>query len=233
MPESSAHPTNDKMIAIIQRTKIDPSYTYRSEALLEEKTRFLAAHCQAVLDVGKSSRERFALFKQGQVVTLDINQFEDYPDIVDDLCDIQKVAPESFDGIVCCAVLEHVYDPITAAANLHKMLKPGGFCLAYVPFLYRYHGRKNLIVQDYFRYTRDGIAYLFRHFPDVTLYPIRGRYSTMLNLIGAWKSKVEMSQGAGLDQWVDRIGSWIHKPKVPELQASGYIIWAIKEGGQQ
>src|SRR5262249_46728780 len=153
------------------------------EELLDEKIQFLADHCKKVLDVGKSSRERFSYFHPGQITTLDINQFDDYPDIIDDLCDIRHVPASSVDGIICLAVLEHVYDPMSAAKNLYKMLQPGGYCLAYVPFLYRYHAGKDLVYQDYFRYTRDGVAYLFREFSDVTLYPCRGRLSTMFNLI--------------------------------------------------
>lgn len=219
---------NQKLKAIIERTRIDASYMYASDRLAEEKIQFLAQHCQQVLDVGKSSRQRFALFRKGQIRTLDINQYDDYPDILDDLCDAQHMPAESFDAIICLAVLEHVYDPHSAVKNMHVALKPGGYCFAYVPFLYRYHSADGFDYQDYFRYTRDGTAYLFRDFTNVTLYPSRGRYSTMLNLFGSWKQHIEGRFGQSLNRGIDKLGGLILGNRSAELQASGYHIWAVK-----
>jgi SAM-dependent methyltransferase len=222
-----AQERNETLKALIRRTKIDSTYLYSSDDLAEIKIQFLAQNCEKVLDVGKSSRQRFAYFKPGQALTLDINQFEGYPDIVDDLCDLETDLREQFDGIVCLAVLEHVYNPQAAADNLYAMLKPGGYCFAYVPFLYRYHAPTDLNYQDFFRYSRDGVAYLFRDFSEVTLYPSRGSYSTIFNLVGFWKDKIESRFGQGLNRWIDRAGNLIHK-RSNELQASGYFAWVIK-----
>jgi SAM-dependent methyltransferase len=151
IPMNKAEQRNEAHKAIILRTQINSTYLYRSEDLSEEKIRFLAEHCPRVLNVGKSSRKRFAYFKPQQVLTLDINRFEGYPDIVDDLCNLETDLKNQFDGIVCLAVLEHVYDPQAATRNLLEMLKPDGYCFAYVPFLYRYHAPPDLHYQDYFR----------------------------------------------------------------------------------
>ena len=219
--------TSDTLRAIIQRTQIDSSYLYRSDALLEEKIRFMASHCDKVLDVGKSSRQRYAYFGAQQALTLDINQFEGYPDIVDDLCHLEHDLSGQFNGIVCLAVIEHVYDPLAAVGNLEAMLKPGGYCLAYVPFLYRYHAPTDLKYQDFFRYSRDGVAYLFRNFSEVTVYPYRGSYSTIFNLLGFWKDQVERRFGQGINRRIDQLGNLVHK-RSNVLQASGYYIWAVK-----
>lgn len=219
--------TSDTLRAIIQRTKVDSGYLYRSDELAEEKIRLLAARCDSVLDVGKSSRARYAYFRPEQAQTLDINRFDDYPDIVDDLCSLQHDLTGQFDGIVCLAVIEHVYAPHQAVDNLYAMLKPGGMCFAYVPFLYRYHAPTDLKYQDFFRYTRDGVAYLFRSFSDVTLYPSRGGYSTIFNLLGFWKGQVERRFGQGINRRIDQLGNLVHK-RSDELQASGYFIWAVK-----
>lgn len=228
MSESEvARQTGDKLRAIIGRTKIDSGYLYRSDALAEEKIRWLADHCDKVLDVGKSSRKRYAYFRPEQALTLDINRFDDYPDIVDDLCSLQHDLTGQFDGIVCLAVIEHVYAPQAAVDNLYAMLKPGGACFAYVPFLYRYHAPTDLNYQDFFRYTRDGVAYLFRDFSEVTVYPSRGGYSTIFNLLGFWKGTVERRFGQGINRRIDQLGGLIHK-RSNELQASGYFIWAVK-----
>ncbi|MBZ0285907.1 MAG: class I SAM-dependent methyltransferase [Anaerolineae bacterium] len=226
--ETRIQQRNAQLKAITERTQMDKSHIYTADKLSEEKIRYLADHCQHILDVGKSSREKFAYFKPGQAVTLDLNQYGDYPDIIDDLCDLQTIAPESFDGLVCLAVLEHVYDPQSAVKNMYSVLQKNGCCFAYVPFLYRYHAPADLAYQDYFRYTRDGVAYLFRDFSEVTLYPCRGGYSTILNLMGFWKHRVERTFGQSINKFLDRAGGLLNRNRESGLQASGYFIWAVK-----
>jgi SAM-dependent methyltransferase len=207
---------------------VNDSYIYRSDELAEEKIRFLAQQCSKVLDIGKSSRRRYDYFQPTQIVTLDINQYDDYPDILDDICNTQHIAPASFDGLICLAVLEHVYNPLSAVTNMHAALKEGGYCFAYVPFLYRYHAASDLSYQDFFRYTRDGIAYLFRDFSEVTVYPSRGRVSTMLNLLDFWKYRVEKRFGHRVNKVLDNTIGRLIAGRTPELQASGYHVWAVK-----
>lgn len=224
---STLRQRNEALKALIHRTQLNTDYLYRSDELAEEKIRFLAQNCDKVLDVGKSSRQRFAYFRKEQVVTLDINQFDDYPNILADLCALDSDLMNQFNGVVCLAVLEHVYDPGAAVKNLCGVLKPGGYCFAYVPFLYRYHAPSDLVYQDFYRYTRDGVAYLFRDFSQVILYPSRGGYSTIFNLVGFWKNRVEKTFGQGVNRRIDQIGNWFHK-RSNSLQASGYFIWAVK-----
>ena len=40
---------------------------------------------------------------------------------------------ETFDGATCIEVLEHLFDPLQAAKELHRILKPGGVLVATVP----------------------------------------------------------------------------------------------------
>lgn len=44
----------------------------------------------------------------------------------------------SFDGAVCCEVLEHLYDPLSAAKEICRLLKPNGRLVAMVPH-FGYH----------------------------------------------------------------------------------------------
>ncbi len=215
---------NAKLVACIRRTKIDTTFLHDADGLLDQKIRFLADHCQRVLDVGKSARHRFAFFRAGQALTTDINRFDDYPDVVDDICDVQRLPWGSFDGIVCNAVLEHVYAPERAVTNLYQLLQPGGHLLGYVPFLYRYHAPATLKYQDYYRYTKDGLAYLLRDFSAVTLYPYRGRFSTICNLLPGWKSWVERIFGQRVNRLVDGALAFKGSPH----QVSGYYFWAVK-----
>ncbi len=214
---------NQNLIDIINAVKIDNSYQYRDSEFLNEKITFMILNCEKVVDFGKGSREHYERFGKDQIVTVDINQYAGYPDIIDDICNLEVLKPESFSGVICRAVLEHVYAPHKAVDNIHSILKVDGYCLAYVPFLYRYHGRKDLYYQDYFRFTKDGVAFLFRDFSSVTIYPMRGRVSTMLNLFGFWKYKVE-KRVKRASYWVDKICGNKNEIK----QVSGYYVWGRK-----
>jgi len=216
--------TNRRLIEIIKRTKIDNSYLYKNNTLNTEKIEFLSQKCLKVLDIGKSSRELFTRFTDGQVVTLDINQYDGYPDIIDDICNPTKINSNSFDGVVCNAILEHVYDPFGAVRTIHSALKKGGYCLAYAPFLFRYHAAGDFRFQDYYRFTKDGLAFLFQDFENVTLYPVRGKYSTILNLTDNWKSNVEKRFGSGINKIIDRFFG----NRDENHSVSGYSIWAQK-----
>ena len=215
---------NKWLISLIQRVNYDPSFQYQLDNLLEEKIKFLSQNCSAVVDFGKSSREKFKYFQKGQIKTVDINKFNDYPDIIDDICELKSIQSDSVDGVICNAVLEHVYDPQAAVSNIFKILKVGGYCLIYVPFLYRYHAPLDLKFQDYFRFTKDGIAYLFRNFSEITLYPVRGKFSTMLNLMACWKKKVEKLFGDKINIIIDAILGG----KKETDQVSGYVVWLKK-----
>jgi SAM-dependent methyltransferase len=44
-----------------------------------------------------------------------------------------EVADNSFDGATCVEVLEHLFDPLKAAPELHRVLRPGGTVIVTVP----------------------------------------------------------------------------------------------------
>lgn len=44
-----------------------------------------------------------------------------------------KTGSNSFDGAVCVEVFEHLFDPLAAAREIHRVLKPGGVLVATVP----------------------------------------------------------------------------------------------------
>ena len=43
------------------------------------------------------------------------------------------VPEASFDGVVCSEVFEHLFEPLQAAREIHRILKPGGVVVATVP----------------------------------------------------------------------------------------------------
>jgi len=87
------------------------------------------------------------------------------------------------DAILCNAVLEHVHAPQQAVNELYRILKPQGRLLVGVPFLYPYHDRI-----DYYRFTEDGLRYLFRDFVDVTIMPYGDYFYATLSLLTGFGS---------------------------------------------
>ena len=184
--------TNENLVSLIKKTKINNFYLknqkdFRDRVLQEIEPK------DHVLDVGMAMRDRYKKIKSELLETLDVNDFGDYPDIICDICSDISGLEKKYNKIICIAILEHVYDPSAAVANLKKMLKEDGIIYGYVPYLYYYHAPQNLKFQDYFRFSKDALAYLFKDFSSVELFPIRGRISTPLNILfaGRWKKYAE------------------------------------------
>jgi len=125
---------------------------FRFDARHEYETR--VASRDRVLDVGGRNRSsksyrrlrRLSLNPQTRIVSTDIVAAYG-PDLVDDICR-SAIKSNSFDGVYCDAILEHVQDYRAAVASMHRILKPGGELFVYVPFFWCYHDRV-----DYHRFT--------------------------------------------------------------------------------
>ena len=63
----------------------------------------------------------------------------------------------TFDAVISMTVLEHVKDPFKCAAEIVRVLKPGGKLLCCVPFLQPQHGFPN----HYYNMTAQGLRALF------------------------------------------------------------------------
>ncbi len=184
---------------------------FRDKILKEIETK------DKVLDIGMAMRDKHEKIKSDLLETLDVNDFGDYPDIVCDVCSDINGLENRYDKIICLAILEHVYDPFKAVENLKKMLSKNGVIYGYVPYMYYYHAPKSLKFQDYFRFSRDALAYLFKDFKSVELFPIRGRISTPLNILfaGRWKRYIEKTKiNLMLDMFVS--------DEKNSIQCSGY-----------
>jgi ubiquinone/menaquinone biosynthesis C-methylase UbiE len=81
-------------------------------------------------------------------------------------------------------MLEHVYNPFRALAEMYRILAKGGQLFVYVPWLYRYHVRwpPDGGFRDFWRFSIDGVQFLFSSFHEVEIKPCRGRLETILNL---------------------------------------------------
>lgn len=212
----------DRLAAITRAARVDLRFLH------DDRTReYIAgevADAGRVLDVGAGMRGALD-GHAGAVETFDINDFGSYPDLLGDICSpLPDWMQHRYDAAIALAILEHVYDPPAAVANLRRCLGPGGRLFVYVPWIWRYHGPPDLSFQDYQRLSRDGLAYLLRDFEAVTLYPIRGKYSAIANLMKFWKARVERRLGGRINRLLDaRASDWRNT-----VQASGFLAEARK-----
>jgi len=63
----------------------------------------------------------------------------------------------SFDSALCSAVLEHLEEPEQAIRECYRTLKPGGYAIYSVPFIWHIHEEP----RDFYRFTKYGLKYLF------------------------------------------------------------------------
>lgn len=99
-----------------------------------------------------------------------------YPDVVgldmlpgegvDVVCNLEEEIPEGqFAHIECLSVLEHSRAPWLLAANVERILDPGGTMFVSVPFVHEFHGYPN----DFWRFTMEGLKLLFPRIEFETL----------------------------------------------------------------
>jgi ubiquinone/menaquinone biosynthesis C-methylase UbiE len=129
--------------------------------------------------------------------------------------------PDTFDAVFCIAVLEHVYDPKKAAEEIVRVLKPGGAAFVYVPFLYRYHAHAS-DYNDYFRYTKDGIAYLFRGCRHIEVCPVGGLFESLLKTTPLYRLGICRILARLLDESTARMR------RIGTVQTSGYHVYIEK-----
>jgi SAM-dependent methyltransferase len=197
--------TNNKLISLIQRVKINNFYLRNRKDFRDQILSSINIQ-DNVLDIGKAMRDRHQKIVSKSLETLDVNDFGTYPDIIADICSDLTSLENKYDKIICIAILEHVYDPFRAVSNLKMMLKNGGKVFGYVPYLYHYHAPDDLKFQDYFRFSKDALAYLFKDFSEVELYPIRGRISSSFHMMfaGRWKKYIEKTN---INIFLDKLSS--------------------------
>lgn len=76
------------------------------------------------------------------------------------VCDLASIPVEDgrFDAVVCNQVLEHLPEPASVLAELHRVLKPGGRMICTAPLFYEEHERPF----DFYRYTQFGWRHLLQ-----------------------------------------------------------------------
>ncbi len=156
------------------------------EKFSEEKFKLLSRG-QNILDIGgggiplqKHLLKYKELFAHIQYVVVDKDPKS--PEVVKGDAHHLPFADESFDAVICKSVLEHVEDPVKVVSEMKRVLRPGGYGIVYVPFLFPYHAAPGKYA-DYWRFTSDGIRYLFRDFSKVEMANVRGIFETTVHLV--------------------------------------------------
>jgi len=142
------------------------------------------------------------------------------PDFVEDIHNL-SFKDESIDGMLCIALLEHVYDPKKATEEIYRVLKKGGKAFLYAPFIYRYHAHSQ-DYRDYFRYSKDGWGYLLRNFSKVEVCPVRGLFESLLKFTPLYGVKPLKLLCRSLDFSCKKMR------EVSQRQTSGYNVYVEK-----
>lgn len=112
------------------------------------------------------------LSKKGYCFDLD---FSARPHVVADVHHV-PLGNQSVDGVICNSVLEHVCEPRLVVNEIFRILKAGGRCYGSVPWIFPYHR----CPKDYWRFSADGLQYLFRSFRQVEIFPrVEGLFRTV------------------------------------------------------
>lgn len=121
---------------------------------------------------------------RNDIINIDIFPFDNV-DIVGNAVDLQ-LKNNSVDYIINLAMLEHVKSPLLIVNEMHKVLKPKGDLICYIPFIVPFHAAP----EDYFRWTKEGAKELFKDFTNVEIGVGAGPTSALLWLFQEWVSLV-------------------------------------------
>jgi len=189
------------------------------DKFFDEKIRFIAKG-RRILDAGggrpfqKHLSKYRGLFQDSEYIVLDKNARPEKGVFVGDIQQM-PFPDEDFDAFICKSVLEHVENPQKAVSELYRVLKKGGEGLIYVPFIFPYHAEKG-VYKDYWRFSEDGVRYLFRDFSHIETEKVRGFFETLAYFI-PYLRKILIWPARFLDYFLPS-----------KNQTSGFVIFVKK-----
>ena len=112
-----------------------------------------------VLDAGAGDAPYKGLFEHARYESADFQKVDKVYAPSTYVCDLSSIPVEDarFDYILLNQVLEHLPEPKSVLAELHRVLKPGGKMICTVPLFYEEHEQP----YDFFRYTQYGLRHLY------------------------------------------------------------------------
>lgn len=79
--------------------------------------------------------------------------------------EIAKIAPESYNVVLCTGLLEHLPDPARFIADVHRILKPGGRLIISASAVFSFHECPN----NFFHFTPYGFRLLFKDWSRIDM----------------------------------------------------------------
>lgn len=158
--------------------------------------------CGLALDVGGGRRIlRADVEGRGyKYINLDIRRFGNgQPTVVGSAHELPFRA-EVFDLVISKDSLEHFLEPWQAVNEVHRVLKPGGLFVIWVPFMHGFHG------DDAYRYTPIGICHLLRDFEIVRLESPLWVFSLLTLILSAPLVRLRLHSVVSLMRW---IAAWL------------------------
>ncbi len=151
---------------------------------------------QKVLDIG-CGKKPYVKYFSCKYTGLDPYR-EVKPDIIANAWEI-PVSENSFDGIIFNQSLEHIEKTAETILEIKRVLKPGGSCIITVPQTMKIHSlplssqnseynnfdKANIPYwnNDFYRFTKFGLIYLFRDFQILELKEISGYFGTLFQMM--------------------------------------------------
>jgi Methyltransferase domain len=181
-----------------------------------------------VLEIGgqRLSSSAVELFPASRFTYADLDlEPSDVPNsIVADITDCRDAVPdESFDIVVSSDVFEHLDRPWLAAAEIARILKPGGLAITHTLFSWRSQPRPI----DYWRFSKECLEFLFADLDCLeTGYDLSER---RLDQPGTWPDggdSVPVDQlGGWREHWsVYHVGRKGSGPSVPQFKNSDHPL---------
>lgn len=149
----------------------------------------------------RSARRRIA--KAAAYVSLDIDPTA-RPNVVGDAHAL-PFGDGAFDVVLANNVIEHLHDPASGVAEMHRVLAAKGQVLYTVPFLYPVHEAPH----DYTRFTRYGLGRLFSGFSTAEIHARGGFFSTLAQLIFLVTRALDPVKLGGVVRAVCYPGLWL------------------------
>ncbi len=107
------------------------------------------------LEIGCGHYDHRPYFPQLRLQRIDIDA-KHQPSVVGDAHGM-PLAADSVDVALALSVLEHVHDPYQCVREIHRIVRPGGRVLVWVPFFFGVHAFPG----DVSRFTEEGLRILF------------------------------------------------------------------------